>query len=155
MPKALGLIETLGFVGVVEAADAAVKAAPVDLAAVEQTTGGLVTIRLSGEVGAVQAAVDAGAAAARRIGQLLSQHVIPNPHDDLVRLFRPKAASPPSGADGPLAPPRPDDLNRMSVVELRRVARGLPGLGIKGRQISKANREQLLREIQKFKKTSR
>jgi microcompartment protein CcmL/EutN len=150
MPKALGLIETLGFVGVVEAADAAVKAAPVDLAAVEQTTGGLVTIRLSGEVGAVQAAVDAGAAAARRIGQLLSHHVIPNPHDDLVRLFRLKAASAPSScADGPFAPPRADDLNRMSVVELRRVARGLPGLGIKGRQISKANREELLREIQK------
>jgi microcompartment protein CcmL/EutN len=148
MSKALGLIETLGFVGVVEAADAAVKAAPVDLAAVEQTTGGLVTIRLSGEVGAVQAAVDAGAAAARRIGQLLSQHVIPNPHDDLVRLFRLNAA-PSSCADGPLAPPHADDLERMSVVELRRVARGLPGLGIKGRQISKANREELLREIQK------
>ncbi len=148
MPKALGLIETLGFVGVVEAADAAVKAAPVDLAAVEQATGGLVTIRLSGEVGAVQAAVDAGAAAARRIGQLLSQHVIPNPHDDLVRLFH-LNAPPSSFADGPLAPPRTDDLERMSVVELRRVARGLPGLGIKGRQISKANREELLREIQK------
>ncbi|MBI2951153.1 BMC domain-containing protein [bacterium] len=150
MSKALGLIETLGFVGVVEAADAAVKAASVDLAAVEQATGGLVTIRLSGEVGAVQAAVDAGAAAARRIGQLLSQHVIPNPHDDLVRLLHLNAISPPSScADGPLAPPRTDDLERMSVVELRRVARGLPGLGIKGRQISKANREELLREIQK------
>lgn len=150
MSKALGLIETVGFVGVVEAADAAVKAAPVDLAAVEQTTGGLVTIRLSGDVGAVQAAVDAGAAAARRVGQLLSQHVIPNPHDDLVRLLRLDAAPAPlSCADGPLTPLRADDLERMSVVELRRVARSLPGLGIKGRQISKANREELLREIQK------
>lgn len=150
MSKALGLIETLGFVGVVEAADAAVKAAPVDLSAVEQATGGLVTIKLSGDVGAVQAAVDAGAAAARRIGHLLSQHVIPNPHDDLVRLFRLNAVSAPSScADGPLTPLRTDDLERMSVVELRRIARSLPGLGIKGRQISKANREELLREIQK------
>ena len=150
MSKALGLIETLGFVGVVEAADAAVKAAPVDLAAVEQATGGLGTISLSGGGGAAPAAGDAGAAAARRIGQLLSQHVIPNPHADLVRLFHLEAAPNPSScADGPLAPPRTDDLERMSVVELRRVARDLPGLGIKGRQISKANREELLREIQK------
>lgn len=150
MSKALGLIETVGFVGVVEAADAAVKAAPVDLSAVERTTGGLVTIRLSGDVGAVQAAVDAGAAAARRVGQLLSQHVIPNPHEDLARLFCPDApalSSPPVG--GPSPPARADDLERMSVVELRRVARGLPSLGIKGRQISKANREELLRELQK------
>jgi microcompartment protein CcmL/EutN len=150
MPKALGLIETVGFVGVVEAADAAVKAAPVDLASVEQTTGGLVTIRLSGDVGAVQAAVDAGAAAARRIGQLLGQHVIPNPHDDLVRLFHPETAPAPSSyANGPLTSFTTDDLERMSVVELRRVARSMAGLGIKGRQISKANREELLREILK------
>lgn len=150
MSKAWGLIETVGFVGVVEAADAAVKAAPVDLAAVEKTTGGLVTIRLSGDVGAVQAAVDAGAAAARKIGQLLGQHVIPNPHDDLVRLFHSNAAPAPSScADGPLTSFHTDDLERMSVVELRRVARSTVGLGIKGRQISKANREELLREILK------
>ena len=152
MSKALGLIETMGFVGVVEAADAAVKAASVDLAALEPTTGGLMTIRISGDVGAVQAAVEAGAAAARRIGQLLGQHVIPNPHEEVVRLLRPKDAPAPGPRSGPpleAASVRMEDLERMSVVELRRAARGIPDLGIRGRGISKANREELLREIQK------
>ncbi len=153
MPKALGLIETMGFVGVVEAADAAVKAAAVDLAAVEQTTGGWVTIRLSGEVGAVRAAVDAGAAAARRVGQLLGHHVIPNPHEDVARLLRLEDALPlREPANGPLESPlRLEDLERMRVVELRRVARTMPGLVIRGRRISKANREELLREIRRVK----
>lgn len=154
MRKALGLIETVGFVGVVEAADAAVKAASVTLAAVEQSTGGLVTIRLSGEVGAVQAAVDAGAAAARRIGQLVSHHVIPGPHEDLVRLLRMEdTPASPHVANDPLKPPlRMDDLEQMSVVALRRVARTLPGLAIRGRRISKANREELLGEIRRVLK---
>ena len=152
MPKALGLIETVGFVGVAEAADAAVKAAPVLLSSLEQTTGGLVTIKLLGDVGAVKAAVSAGAAAAERVGQLLSHHVIPNPHEDLVRLFRLDASHVPSSQkDHPLAQTSlgPENLERMSVPDLRRLARGLPGLGIRGRQISKANREELLREIRK------
>ena len=152
MSKALGLIETMGFVGVVEAADAAVKAASVELSAVEQPTGGLVILRLSGEVGAVQAAVDAGAAAARRVGQLLGHHVIPGPHEDLARLLRLDPASP-DAVNGPLKPSlRMDDLERMSVVALRRVARTLPDLAIRGRRISKANREELLGEIRKVLK---
>lgn len=136
----------------VSAADAAVKAAAVDLAAVEQTTGGLVTIRLSGEVGAVQAAVDAGAAAARRVGQLLSHHVIPGPHEDVGRLLRLDETVPPrEQANGPLATsPGMGDLEKMSVVALRRVARSMSGLSIRGRQISKANREELLREIRRL-----
>ena len=80
---ALGLIETRGFVGSVEAADAMVKAAKVTLIGKEISGGGLVTVMVRGEVGAVKAAVDAGAAAARRVGELVSQHVIPRPASDL------------------------------------------------------------------------
>jgi ethanolamine utilization protein EutM len=80
--KALGLIETKGFVAAIEAADAMVKAASVAIAGLNKPGSGLVTVMIRGEVGAVQAAVDAGAAAARNIGEVISVHVIPRPHDD-------------------------------------------------------------------------
>ncbi len=80
---ALGLIETRGFVGSVEAADAMVKAAKVTLLGKEISGGGLVTVMVRGEVGAVKAATEAGAAAARRVGELKSVHVIPRPAGDL------------------------------------------------------------------------
>ena len=80
---ALGLIETKGMVGAVEAADAMCKAAKVTLLGKEISGGGLVTVMVRGEVGAVKAATDAGAAAARRVGELLSVHVIPRPAIDL------------------------------------------------------------------------
>lgn len=86
---ALGLIETRGFVGSVEAADAMVKAAKVTLLGKEISGGGLVTVMVRGEVGAVKAAVDAGAAAARRVGELISQHVIPRPASDLEEYLPP------------------------------------------------------------------
>jgi microcompartment protein CcmL/EutN len=85
--QALGLVETKGFVGSVEAADAMVKAANVVLMGMEQVGGGLVTVLVRGDVGAVKAATDAGAAAARRVGELLSVHVIPRPHADLERIL--------------------------------------------------------------------
>ncbi len=81
--EAIGLIETRGLVGSVEAADAMVKAANVTLMGQERIGGGLVTVIVKGDVGAVKAAVDAGAAAAKRVGELLSVHVIPRPHQDL------------------------------------------------------------------------
>ena len=87
MKPALGLIETLGFVGVTEAADAATKAAAVELSAVEQIEGGIISIRVLGDVGAVQAAVEAGVQAAQQVGTLVAHHVIPNPHEDLVDVF--------------------------------------------------------------------
>ncbi len=87
---ALGLIETRGLVGAVEAADAMCKAARVTLIGKEISGGGLVTIMVRGEVGAVKAAVEAGGAAARRVGELLSQHVIPRPAGEL-EAFLPKA----------------------------------------------------------------
>ncbi|MBC7333731.1 MAG: BMC domain-containing protein [Actinobacteria bacterium] len=81
--EAIGLIETRGLVGSIEAADAMVKAANVTLVGQERIGGGLVTVIVKGDVGAVKAAVEAGAAAAKRVGELLSVHVIPRPHQEL------------------------------------------------------------------------
>jgi ethanolamine utilization protein EutM len=90
MGDALGLIETRGLVAAVEAADAAVKAANVVLVGHEKVGGGLVTIMFRGDVAAVKAATDAGAAAAQRVGELVSVHVIPRPHES-VDIFAPKS----------------------------------------------------------------
>ena len=84
---ALGLIETKGLVGAIEAADAMTKAAEVELIGKECTGGGLMTIKIKGDVAAVRAAVDAGAAAAQRVGELVSVHVIPRPADDTEILI--------------------------------------------------------------------
>lgn len=81
--NALGMIETKGLVGAIEAADAMVKAANVTLVGKETIGGGLVTVMVRGDVGAVKAATDAGAAAAERVGELISVHVIPRPHSEV------------------------------------------------------------------------
>jgi ethanolamine utilization protein EutM len=85
--EALGMVETKGFVGAVEAADAMVKAANVQLLGKEYIGAGYVTIFVRGDVGAVKAATDAGAAAARRVGELISVHVIPRPHSEVERVL--------------------------------------------------------------------
>ena len=90
MSQALGLIETKGFVGAVEAADAMTKSANVSLVGTEKIGACFVTVLVRGDVGAVKAAVDAGAAAASRVGELVSQHVIPRPHGDVEKIL-PKA----------------------------------------------------------------
>lgn len=84
---ALGLIETRGLVGAIEAADAMVKAANVTLVGKEQVGGGLVTVLVRGDVGAVKAATDAGAAAAAKVGELISVHVIPRPHQETESIL--------------------------------------------------------------------
>ena len=84
---ALGMIETKGLVGSIEAADAMVKAANVTLVGKEHVGGGLVTVLVRGDVGAVKAATDAGAAAAQRVGELLSVHVIPRPHTEVETIL--------------------------------------------------------------------
>ena len=89
--EALGMIETKVLVGSIEAADAMVKAANVVLIGKEYIGAGLVTVMVRGDVGAVKAATDAGAAAARRVGELISVHVIPRPHGE-VEKFLPKAS---------------------------------------------------------------
>ena len=85
--EALGMIETKGLVGSIEAADAMVKAANVLLIGKEYIGAGYVTVFVRGDVGAVKAATDAGAAAARRVGELVSVHVIPRPHDEVEKLL--------------------------------------------------------------------
>ncbi|HFU4015206.1 TPA: BMC domain-containing protein, partial [Streptococcus suis] len=88
--NALGMVETRGLVGAIEAADAMVKAANVTLVGKEQVGGGLVTVLVRGDVGAVKAATDAGAAAAENVGELVSVHVIPRPHSE-VEVILPQA----------------------------------------------------------------
>jgi ethanolamine utilization protein EutM len=87
MNESLGLIETKGYVGSVEASDAMVKAAGVKLAQQIQIGGGLVTVVVKGDVGSVKAAVDAGADAAKRVGELVCSHVIARPHAELLKQF--------------------------------------------------------------------
>jgi ethanolamine utilization protein EutM len=85
--EALGLIETKGLIGSIEAADAMVKAANVILIGKEYIGAGYVTVMVRGDVGAVKAATDAGAAAARRVGELVSVHVIPRPHVEVEKIL--------------------------------------------------------------------
>lgn len=154
---ALGMVETKGWVGAVEAADAMVKAAKVTLVAREHIGGGYTTVMVRGEVGAVKASVDAGARAAKRVGELVTVHVIPRPHPDVETIlpdFEPVESlfwvqsyrypeEPSSSGSQTL------NLEQMNVHELRRLARRTPGVGIQGREISKASKEELLKELRK------
>ncbi|MBU5437535.1 BMC domain-containing protein [Tissierella sp. MSJ-40] len=87
MGEALGLIETKGLVGAIEAADAMTKSANVNLIGYEKIGSGLVTVMVRGDVGAVKASVDAGAAAAEKVGELISKHIIPRPHVDVEKIL--------------------------------------------------------------------
>jgi ethanolamine utilization protein EutM len=139
--EALGLIETRGFVGAIEAADAGVKAAGVRLLGMERADAGLVTVKFVGDVAAVKAAVDAGAAAAQRVSQLVAVHVIPRPHADLGPVAEDDEVQPTRVTSEQL-----DDehLAGLKVVELRAIARGLPNFPIKGRDVARAGRDELL-----------
>ncbi len=119
--EALGMIETKGFVGAVEAADAMVKAANVQLLGKEYIGAGYVTVFVRGDVGAVKAATDAGAAAARRVGELISVHVIPRPHAEVERVL------PVGGATGS----SPDETS-----QLQGGARGQLGQGDANRSLT-------------------
>lgn len=85
--EALGMVETKGLVGAIEAADAMTKAANVTMIGYEKIGSGLVTIMVRGDVGAVKASVDAGAAAAANVGEVVSHHVIPRPHTDIEKIL--------------------------------------------------------------------
>ncbi|MHB1394532.1 MAG: BMC domain-containing protein [Clostridia bacterium] len=85
--EALGMVETRGLIGAIEAADTMVKAANVKLIGMERIGSGLVTVMVRGDVGAVKAATDAGAAAAKRVGDVISVHVIPRPHEDVEGIL--------------------------------------------------------------------
>lgn len=167
----LGLIETLGIVPAIEAADTALKASSVELLGYELVTGGLVTVKFVGSVADVQVAVDAGKAAAARVGTVISSHVIPRPDESVeILVGTPGAGDPPriepqelhqnhqelgampQGADDPPRIERQglrehEELEQMPVVELRRLARKTPGISISGREISRANKEVLIKEL--------
>ncbi len=87
MNDALGMVETKGFIGAVEAADAMVKSANVQLVGYQQIGSGLVTVLVRGDVGAVKSATDAGSAAASNVGEVVSVHVIPRPHTDVEQIL--------------------------------------------------------------------
>jgi microcompartment protein CcmL/EutN len=144
--RALGLIETRGLIGAIEAGDAGVKAAPVDLAPAEYAEAALVTVCFQGDVAAVKAAVDAGAAAAARVGELVSVHVIARPHEDLD-LFAGDGGAP-VGVQ-PVAPTEsvaedPGRLMSMKVVDLRRAARTVENFPLRGRMLARASRDEIL-----------
>lgn len=181
--RALGMVETFGLVGAIEACDAMMKAANVRLIGKEQTDGALITIKVVGEVGAVQASVAAGEAAARRVGQVVSVHIIPRPdsmteeiiYDDKSKLSEIRFSEPSDESDGvkkktealTLAQQelfrsvgqdesltkkkrlvRPDeDYHQFNVARLRKLARGVPNFPMEGRRISKANKAELLAEL--------
>jgi microcompartment protein CcmL/EutN len=164
---ALGMVETRGLVGSIEAADVMVKTANVHILGTEYIKNGLVTVKITGEVAAVRAAVDAAGAAAARVGQLVSTHVIPRPASEIELILKKtpvkKDAAPdakdrhekPTEEQQSLFVANPDleeyrkHLETLTVPELRTAARNEGGLNIAGREISKANKEQLIRELLK------
>ena len=87
MSEAIGMIETKGYTGSIEASDAMVKAANVTLVKTIQIGGGLITVLARGDIGSIKAAVDAGSKAASKVGELVSSHIIARPHDDLIEAF--------------------------------------------------------------------
>lgn len=172
---ALGMVETRGLVGSVEAADVMVKTANVHILGTEYIRNGMVTVMIVGEVAAVKAAVDAAGAAAARVGQVVSTHVIPRPAAEVDGILKknpkqatteetPKQVEPEAGRKKGKPQKSPSDqqalfvassdldeyrkhLDAMTVPQLRTVARNEGGLGIAGREISKANKEQLIHEL--------
>jgi len=194
---ALGLIETRGLVGAIEAADAMAKTANVKLLGKVRTDPAMITVKIIGDTAAVRSAVEAGAAAAQRVGQLLSKHVIPHTAEGLEDIIFEKSIltddelrdilgssetqdrTPPSqiniseessegeeendeeepleseqGYSTPVSNDRGtylDQIQQLTVHQLRNYARGVEGLAIYGRQISKANKEELIAELLKAK----
>ncbi len=146
--RALGLVETKGLVGAIEAADAMVKAAKVKLLGTEKTIAALITVKVVGEVGAVKAAVDAGASAAARVGELVSVHVIPRPDPSTETIVYQEAYE--STENTPSDKFNIKDLEKMPVRELRRLARSIPDFPIQGREISRANKKLLLEKFRQL-----
>lgn len=147
---ALGLIETVGLIPAIEAADAAAKAAEVVITSVEVTVASMVTVKLEGELGAVKASVEAGAAAASKLGQLVAAHVIPRPDDELdkmlptAKFINPMRSGKPARPSFPAVIPDDSSLQEMTVVDLRRLAREQAHFRLSGREISHANKDELV-----------
>lgn len=135
--RSLGMVETRGLVAAVEAADAMLKASEVRLLSTERTEPALITIHVVGEVAAVRAAVDAGRAAAERVGGVVTAHVIPRPDNELGALIDGQVRK--ATATYPVP-----DIEVLTVRELRNLAREIPGLPIQGREIARARKEDLI-----------
>ena len=131
--KALGLVETKGLVGAIEAADVMLKTAAVRLIGIENTIAALLTVKIVGDTGAVKAAVDAGASAAEKIGELISCHVIPRPHEDTESIIYNQSDEINSG--GAAANLTIEKVKAMPVRQLRSLARDVSGFPIRGREI--------------------
>ena len=176
--QALGMIEVYGYLTAVEALDSALKAANVSRLGVEKVRGGLVTVLVEGDVGAVKAAMDASAAAAERVGTVISVHVIPRPADDVTRMLKggkePEEPTPPE----PEKPSEPDTLSEpeseavkaeegekapqdvtveemqtMGVDALRRLARALEIKIMTRAEIRFAKKQELIQKITEFKES--
>ena len=139
--QALGLVETKGLVAAIEAADVMTKAASVRLVGIEQTMAALMTVQIVGETAAVQSAVDAGRVAAERVGELVSSHVIPRPDSAVAKMQLHGTETQPAN---PAFISSRKELGSMTVRELRALARKTSGISIQGRQIARANKEQLI-----------
>ena len=162
---ALGLIESFGYVGAVEAADVCLKAANISLIGCELVTGGLVTIKISGEVGAVKAAIDAAEIAVKKVGKLVSTHIIPRPSTELYKILdltqkeeaieeEPKEEVKsvetilPTNSDSTKYDYKSEEnLRNMKVVTLRTLARQIPRMPIDRNDIKFAKKEELIEAI--------
>lgn len=153
---ALGMIETWGIPALIAAADAAAKTADVRVTAYEKADAGIVTVYILGDVASVKAAVEAGEAAARKVGKLLSAHVIPRPDSSIPQIIRmqmqPAApALPGSNEEQSESAGNEPQKELLPVQELRRLARKTPGFPLTGRQISIAGKAELLRLFMEMK----
>lgn len=185
---ALGLVETKGLIGAIEAADAMVKTANVVLVGKERTDPAMITVKIVGDTAAVRSAVEAGAAAAQKVGQLISKHIIPRPAEGMEELLYAKSSrsreetekllgkkpslapkeeiaeeeepSEESATEEPYAMPEGlspkeqeyfKELDGLTVHQLRTRARSAEGLTIYGREISRANKKQLIEELMRVK----
>jgi len=153
MNKAIGLIETKGLVSAIEALDASLKAANVQLVKKENSTGGWVTIVITGDVGSVKAAIEAGSAAAGRLSNLISSHVIPRMACDVVNMVnqQPQRLKTKLESDAKSVDTREltDDLDHYKVVDLRHLARTLEISTMDRNKIKYANKEQLIDAIRR------
>ena len=174
--QALGMIEVYGYLTAVEALDSALKAANVSRLGVEKVRGGLVTVLVEGDVGAVKAAMDASAAAAERVGTVISVHVIPRPADDVTRMLKggkepekpsePEISSEPDtlsepeseavkAEEGEKAPQdvTVEEMQTMGVDALRRLARALEIKNMTRAEIRFAKKQELIQKITEFKES--
>lgn len=147
---ALGLLETHGLVAGIEAADAMLKTADVRLVSIEQTIPALITIKIVGDVASVQASVDAGRAAAERVGRVVAAHVIPRPADEVRAMM--KLDAEPALEMAPAVRPAKNDpeYESMTVRELRAIARDIADFPLQGREVARARKDELVDELKKY-----